>query len=174
MKKLIISTVMALGLAVSAFAGGTNSNSYYSGNEFTLSLGSGYAVNQVKPFTQPYSVNLDAGAQYFFTKYFGVEGNVPFYSTKGTSVSEVRLGFLARLPIGRLAPYVGLGGDYNWSGDTFENVTRSKFSYIGKAGLEFRLFKPVGVFAEYDYENNHVNVLTGGQSSVRGGLHLTF
>lgn len=164
---------MALGLASAAIAGETNGSSFYSGNELSLSLGSGYTVDHSAAFKQPYAVNLDGGVQYFFTKNIGVDATVPFYSSKGTSVSDAKAGIVFRVPVWRFAPYIGLGADYNWANDKFTDAKRADFSYVGKAGLEFRFNPYVGVFGEDVYQNNTVDVLKGsGQNTVHGGLRF--
>lgn len=170
MKKLFMAVLLALGLCF-----GANASDLFTGNELSLSLGSGYAVNTAAAFQQPYSKNVDAGVQYYFNKYIGVDLDVPFYSTKGTSVSDAKAGLLFRVPVlTHFAVYAGLGGDYNWTGDTFKNVQVSKFSYLAKAGLEFRPVRHLGVFVEDVYQNNQLNALVGGQQVVHGGLRFVF
>lgn len=170
MRNLFLIAVMALGLAASAVASDTN-NAVFNANEFSLSIGSGYNVNAFgaqnvkEAFATPYNFNLNAGAQYFVTKNLGLEANVPFYQTKGVSVSEVQAGALVRVPVLRhVAPYAGLGGAYAW------NDARP-FSYIAKGGLEFRLNKGWGLFAEADYRNSNFD-FEKGAVSVNGGLRL--
>ena len=176
MKKLILTSVLLCGLLSTAvFAADTNtvSGGLFNAKEFSLSLGSGYAVDTAAAFKQPYTVNAQAGAQFFLTRSFGVEAAVPFYASKGVSVSEVQADLVLRLPLSRtaplfknIAPYVGAGGVYNW--DTAEN-----WAYIGKAGVEFRVNKHWGVFGEWLYRNNSTT-WSAGQNSVGGGLRLVF
>lgn len=173
MKKLILSLTIGLAmLSTSVLAGGTNT--YFNANELSISLGTSYALEKTgKQFQTPYSINADVGAQYFFTRYLGLDADMPFYSSKGTSISSAKAGLVARLPIGFVAPYVGLAANYDWSGDKFQNVEKSKFSYAAKAGLEVRANKHVGVFVEDVYQNNTIQITKGGgQNTLHGGIRF--
>jgi opacity protein-like surface antigen len=164
MQKLIMSLLMACGLAFSSVA--QEKVSLFNAKELGLSLGTGYVVDPSAAFQQDYSFNLSAGAHYFLNKYIGIEANVPFYSTKGISVTEVQAGLVARLPIGRVAPYVGVSTVYNWNSET-------ELAYIARAGLEFRFNPKVGVFAEGQYRNDDFN-WNKGSTSVVGGIRFNF
>jgi hypothetical protein len=172
MKKFLFYIAMVLVLASSG-ASASDTNSLFKGNEFSLSLRSGYNVNAFgaqkvsEAFAAPYNFNLSAGAQYYVTKYLGFEANVPFYQSQGVSFSEVQAGVLARLPVFHyLAPYAGVGGGYNW-------IDKDNFSYIAKAGIEARLNKGWGVFVESNYRNRDFN-FEKGAVTVNGGLRLVF
>jgi hypothetical protein len=176
MKKLIlILTVAALALgAFSAVASDVSSvsplttvpTSVFRANEFDLSVGTAYTLGETKStaFAKPYALNLNAGADYFFTRYLGVEANVPFYQNKAESLSDVYGGLVLRLPIKRVAPYVGFGYDYGWRGQGS--------TYVAKAGLEVRLVKHLGLYGEYQYRDNSFD--TKGSSVLAGGLRLNF
>lgn len=194
--KMIVGVFAALLLATSAFAADTAvkatnapvavetvkapSTSLFNAGEFGLSLSSGYdvgaanTVNGKTLFSQPYSFNLSAGAFYFPWRNVGFEANVPFYQTKGVSVDEVQAGLLFRLPLSKetpilknLAPYVGVSGVYNW-----HDV--QDWAYIGKVGVEARLNKKWGIFAEGQYRNYEFQNWGQGSVSVQGGLRLVF
>lgn len=177
MKKLILTSVLLCGLLSTAvFAADTNtvSGGLFNAKEFSLSLGSGYALDRSAAFQQPYTLNANVGSQFFLTRSFGIEADVPFYQTKGVSVSEVQAGLVLRLPLARenvlfkhFAPYVGAGGVYAWNG-------AEKWAYIGKAGLEFRFNPKWGVFAEGQYRNNEMGNWSKGNTSLNGGLRLVF
>lgn len=141
----------------------------FSGNEFALLLGTGYNLDKGNLFKEAYDLNLYAGAQYFLTKYIGIEAEVPFYQTKGTSVREVSGGPLFRIPLfDTVAPYVGPAVTYDW--------VAGKFAYYARAGFDVRLVKGWGVFAEGNYNIKDFNgeSLKNGSWSVKGGLKLVF
>ena len=189
--KLVLGLSLAVALlATSAFAA-TNTpvavkttalspaTSLFNAGEFGLSIGSGYSLGKAETlsgktlFQNAYDFNLNAGVFYFPWRNVGFEANLPFYQTKGVSVDEVSAGVLLRLPLSKdkavlknLSPYVGLGGVYNWNSE--EN-----WAYVGKVGLEVRLNKKWGVFAEGQYRN--VDFDWGkGQTTLVGGLKLVF
>lgn len=174
---------LALALGTSAFAAdtvsagstvsSTPSTSLFNAGEIGLTLGTGYVVDRSAPFQGDYAFNLTAGAFAYPTKYLGAEVNVPFYQTKGVAVSEVQAGLLLRAPLSsvallkNVAPYVGFGGVYNWN-------SQNEYAYIGKVGVDFRLNKKWGVFAEGQYRNNEFSNWDKGSTSVQGGLRLVF
>lgn len=175
MKKLITLIALVAGLvAYRSSAADTNTatatTSVFNGNELSLSLDTAYVVdttasNVKGAFSHPYELNLKAGAAYFFTRNLGVEANVPFYNTKDSfTVEEVQAGALFRVPVSRFAPYVGLGGVYNWR-------STDNWAYIAKAGLEVRLINRVGVFTEANYRNDTFQ-LQKGATTVAGGLRI--
>lgn len=167
--KLMFSLVMAAGLlAMPAVA--ADSSAFFNGKELSLSVGSSYVVDAhadtVKAaFAKPYALNVNAGANYFFNKYVGIEAEVPFYSTKGVSVSEVETGIKLRLPIAFVAPYVAVDGVYNWV-----NTADARWAYVAKAGLEVRPNSKWGAFIEGNYRNNKFD--DKGVVGVAGGLRL--
>jgi outer membrane protein W len=175
MMKFIKTLILALALVLPTFA---SDSSLFNANELSVSLGTSYTVDyhvtSVKDaFAQPYDFNLNVGAQYFLTRNLGVEANLPFYQTKGVSFSEVQAGLVFRLPLSSstpilksIAPYVGVGGVYNW-------VEDQSWAYVGKAGVEFRLNKKWGVFSEAQYRNTDFK-WGNGATSIAGGLRLVF
>jgi len=193
--KMIVGVFCALALATSAFAAdkvvsGTSgvavesvaaqSTSLFNAGEVGLSLSTGYdvgaanTINGETLFGEPYTFNLTAGAFWFPFRNVGVEANVPFYQTKGVSVDEVQAGLLFRLPLSEdkailknVAPYVGLGGVYNWN-------DAQDWAYIAKVGTEVRLNKKWGIFAEGQYRNHEFQNWGNGAVSVQGGLRLVF
>lgn len=181
MKKSLIMLVSALALiGVSSGVASENNpvDSIFNAKEVGLSIGSGYTVNTASPtlkgaFQNPYSVNLTAGASYFITRNLGLEANVPFYQSKGVSVSEVQAGLLFRIPLSRstiilknIAPYVGLGGVYSWNSD-------NNFAYVAKVGSEFRINRKCGIGVDGQYRNNDFN-WQKGSTSVNAYLKLVF
>lgn len=181
MMKYLITSVLALCLAVSAFAADTapaTDSSLFNAKELQLGLGTSYVVDyQVESveeaFAAPYDFNVEAGVSYFLTRNLGVEAWVPFYQTKGVSVSEVQAGLLFRVPLAKetpifrnIAPYIGLGGAYNWN-------EAQEWAYIGKVGAEWRFNKKWGIFVEGQYRN--VDFDWGkGATTLAGGLKLCF
>ena len=171
MKKLLLSLITVLAFAGVAMAANTNSNDLFRGKEVSLRVATGYTLDanptSIKgAFGHRYDLNFNAGAAYFFTKNFGIEGNVPFYQNKGVSVSQVEVGLLARLPLGHFAPYAGLGAIYAWNDS-------DKFTYNVKGGLEYRLNKHLGVFGEADYRNKDF-VWKKAQTSINAGVRFAF
>ncbi len=172
MRKLIAFIACIGALMISAFAADTNSSSLFNAGELGLSLGTGYVVDTSAAFKDPYAVNLQAGAFWFPWRNFGIEAEVPFFSTKGVSVQEVQAGLVARLPLSKstpvlknIAPYLGVGGVYNWQTD-------QDWAYVGKAGVEVRLNKKWGLFGEAQYRDKDFEF--DGQTSVVGGLRFVF
>ncbi len=194
--KLFAGVFLAIALVTSAFAADTSvtatstpvvvqttttpSTSLFNANEFGLSLASGYNLGQANsvsgknPFTEPYTLNANAGVFYFPWRNLGVEVNVPFYQNQGVSVSEVQFGSLIRLPLAKetailknISPYVGFGGVYNWQ-------TLSKWSYIGKVGTEFRVIQGWGLFVEGQYRNDAFGDYGQGNVSLNGGIRIVF
>ena len=168
---------LALTFAITAnaatAAAPVTSTSLYNAGEVGLSLSSGYVVDRAAAFQQDYSFNLTAGLFYFPYRNFGVEVNLPFYQSKGVSVSEVEVGLLARLPLSEkatfwknLAPFAGLGVVYNWN--AAENV-----AYEAKVGLEYRLNSKWGVAVDGRYRNNDFD-WNHGSTTVNVSLHLVF
>lgn len=173
MKKLLVLVLSAL-VAFTAFKGYSSTNESLFGREVGLSLGTGYVLDPSAAFQQDYSFNLSAGAFGYLNKWFGAEVNVPFYQTKGVSVSEVQAGLLFRLPLAVETPvlrntalYLGAGGVYSWQ-------DQSDWAYIGKVGAEFRLNKKWGFALEGQYRNDQFSNWGNGSVSLVGALHLVF
>jgi hypothetical protein len=169
MKKTLLTLIVALMTLGGVYGQDTKAPtaSLFNAGEVGLSLGSGYVVETSAPFKQDYSFNLIAGAHYFPTKYVGVQAFVPFYATKGVSVTEAQAGLTLRLPIGFVAPYIGGNGLYNWNAD-------SEWAYVGRGGLEVRVNSKVGIFAEGQYRNNTFKNWDKGAVSVVGGVKFNF
>ncbi len=171
MKKLL--TLLACALCAAFLTTSTvaaeGTNSLFNSNEYGLTLGTGYNVDTEAAFQQDYTLNINAGAFWYPFRNLGFEATVPFYA-EGVSVQEVQAGTVLRLPLPgvfkNFAPYAGLGGVYNWK-------TSQDWAYIAKAGVEFRLNKSWGIFAEGQYRNSDFE-WSNGQTSVNGGLRLVF
>jgi len=152
----------------------TAPTSLFNSGEFGLSIGSGYTLDKAALFNADYTFNLNAGAFWFPWRNFGFEAIVPFYQTTAVSVDEVQAGMLFRLPLAEttpvlrsLAPYVGLGGVYNW--DTVQD-----WAYIAKIGLDIRFNPKWGIFLEGAYRNFELRNWSDGQTTIAGGLKLAF
>lgn len=192
--KWMVGALCAVALLTSTFAADTSTvataktslqttqteASLFNAKEFGLSIASGYTLGGTvssigeTSFQQPYSLNLNAGVFYFPWRNLGFEANVPFYQSKGVSVSEVQAGLLFRVPLAKttsvfknLSPYVGVDAVYNWNSD-------QEWAYIGKVGLETRLNSKWGVFVEGQYRNSEFKNWGNGQSTLNGGLRLVF
>jgi len=174
MKKFILTSLAILaifGLAAVPAPAQTTDAGLFHAQELSLNLGTAYVVDTAAPFTADYDFNLLAGATYFPTKHFGLEANVPFYTSGGVAVSEVQAGLLARLPLSstvpvlkNVAPYVGVGGVYNWQVD-------EKWAYIAKGGVEVRLTGGWSFCVEGQYRNQDFN-WEQGSVQVAGVLKL--
>jgi len=172
MKKLF--TIVAMIMAFYSTSYAQNDSSLFNAKEVGVSVGTGYVLDTSEPFQDIYGLNFSGGLSYFLTRNLGIETWVPFYTSKGVSVQEVQAGVLLRVPLSydmavwkNLAPYVGLGGVYNWETD-------SQWSYVAKLGTEFRLNKKWGVGLEGQYRNNHLTDLSQGQVNLFGYLKLVF
>jgi opacity protein-like surface antigen len=193
--KCIVGAVCAVALLTSTYAADSNTVatantsvqttqtsglSLFNAKEFGLSLASGYTLGGnvsslgATSFQDPYSLNFNAGAFYFPWRNLGFEANVPFYQSKGVSVSEVQAGLVLRLPLSKeiailknLSPYVGVDAVYNWN-------STQEWAYIGKVGLEARLNKNWGAFVEGQYRNSEFKDWGNGQATLNGGLRLVF
>jgi|GEM_PF-4301315 hypothetical protein len=172
MKSLFIGTVLALALVVSsAVASDTNSASLFTGHEFSVNASTAYQLKGYAKLNGAYDINAAVGLGYYFNKYIGVEGSLPFYNTEGVAVKDVTLDGLVRLPItvGKqfgFAPYLGLGTDFAW-----KNVD---FSPLAKGGVEFRFTHYLGTFVEYQYVIPSFQEYDKGASQVVGGFKLVF
>lgn len=168
MMKYIVTLVTACALSISTMAQDKAPESLFNSNELGVSLSTAYTVENGE--FGAYDFNLQVGTSYFFTKNFGVEAVLPFYTKEGVVVREVSAGLLARVPVTRsLAPYLGAGSVYVW-GDGQD------FNYYAKAGVEFRTNSKWGVFTEglyrvLDFDNSS---LKNGAWSFNVGVRLNF
>jgi hypothetical protein len=136
MKKLTL-TLLALGLAVSTVVASDDTNSFYNANEFSLKASLPVSTDGAA------FEGLEVGAGYFFTKHLGLEASVPI-NYEGVTVREANAGAVIRLPIGRLAPYVRGGVNYEWNADQLAG-------YVG-AGLEWKVTSHLSAFGGADYQ----------------------
>lgn len=151
----MISAVIGLLLLATPVFADTNNVSPFKANEFSVSASTSYAVDRVNPFRQDYSANVNVGMTYFLTRYVGIDAVAPIAVESEDPFSNVSVGFLARLPLGQIAPYAGLAGRYN-----FSNYDE-KYQYVAKAGLEIRPAKHLGLFVEGAYVNKDLNFNVG-------------
>lgn len=161
MKKIILTVLISLGVVsnVTAAQDEQTSDSFFNGNELSVTLGTGFQPSE------DYDVNLDVGVNYFATKYVGVEASVPVYSTDNNSLQSVSFGGVIRVPLAKfVAPYVHGGADYDWNRDVWTGY--------GGGGLQFRVNNKVGVFGEVNYNFENFENFDGGDVSVRAGLTL--
>lgn len=182
--KWIVGAMCAMAIASSTFAADvvkasstatvkSDQASLFNSGELGVTLGTSYTVDRAALLKQPYTLNANVGAFWFPFRNLGLEANVPFYQSKGVSVSEVQSGLVLRVPLSKtvpvfrnLSPYLGAGAVYNWNTD-------QKWAYVAKAGLDVRLNKKWGVFSEAQYRNYN-STWADGQTSVVGGLKLVF
>lgn len=169
MKKLFLAILItACALLTATAQDNTNSGQLFNGNELSLSLSSGYSVDN--GFQDDYTFNFSVGSQYFVTKNLGVEAVLPFYDD-GVTVREVSFGALGRVSLVRnVATYIGAGACYDWQ------TKDDNWDYYLKAGLEGRLNSKWGAFLEYQYRVDDVNNQSwnDGNQRVVAGLRLVF
>lgn len=107
-----------------------------------------------------------AGANYFFTRYFGVGGDAYSENTAYHFIDSASGYLSARLPLGEsgVAPYVFGGG-----GHQFDEVAQTLG--LAGAGIEFRFARHAGFFidARYIFAERTDNYAVG-----RAGLRINF
>ena len=106
------------------------------------------------------------GLNFFFAKYFGIGYEAAWYSNNGTAEHLPLAGnFFLRYPICslNLAPYVMVGGGAAWDGDCLG------YGNVG-GGLEYRITKNIGIFADGRYFYGGV----GNVANLRSGLRIAF
>jgi len=112
------------------------------------------------------NVELGAGAgvSYYITDTFGFGVSAFTTDKEHHTVDQLSWDVLARQPIGdRVAPYLFVGGDYNFERDEW-------LAHSG-AGLEIRLIRHLGTFAEARWETDFVD---HDQAVGRAGVRLSF
>lgn len=118
------------------------------GSKFSTGSGGGFGVNV------------------FFARYFGIGYEAAWYSNNGTA-EHMPLGgnFIVRYPICslNLAPYAMVGGGAAWDGTTLG------YGNVG-GGLEYRLTKNVGLFADGRYFYGG----PGNVANLRSGIRIAF
>jgi hypothetical protein len=126
------------------------------------------SIDQPSGFRTRDDLELGAGVglNHFFTRNFGLGGEVYSESTKGSFIDNASINFIGRLPLGEsgFAPYA-----YGGIGRQFDPLELS-FAQVG-AGMEYRFTPDVGVFSDVRY------VLTDGAANhglIRVGLRLAF
>ena len=170
MKKLFLTSLIALGLAASSFASSTNT--LFRFNEFSLKADTTYSVNHGANLQGKFNENVNLGAQYFPSRYFGVEAGVPLYSSAaGFSTENVSAGLLVRVPLESkhigVAPYLGGGTSYAWNAQHFD--------YYGKVGLEERISNEhLSLYQEYQYQVSDLGKLDQGNGLLVFGIKWTF
>ena len=106
------------------------------------------------------------GVNFFFARYFGIGYEAAWYSNNGTA-EHLPLGgnFFIRYPICsiNLAPYVMVGGGAAWDGTTLG------YGNVG-GGLEYRLTKNIGIFADGRYYYGG----PGNVANLRSGIRIAF
>lgn len=106
------------------------------------------------------------GVNFFFARYFGIGYEAAWYSNNGTA-EHLPLGgnFFIRYPICslNLAPYVLVGGGAAWDGTTLG------YGNVG-GGLEYRLTKNVGIFADGRFFYGG----PGNVGNLRSGIRIAF
>ena len=108
------------------------------------------------------------GANYFFTKYFGigVDDTISSLNGNGHTYNSLQGDLIGRYPIEslHLAPYALVGGGATWG-------TKSQGDGNVGVGLDYRFTHSIGIFADsrYLYGNNGLN-----ETLTRAGLRFAF
>jgi hypothetical protein len=165
--------LLAAGPTVNAAEDWQNLGELYRAEETSLDLFASGSVRQESiehpsGFRTRDDLELGAGVglNHFFTRNFGLGGEVYSESTKGSFIDNASLNFIGRLPLGEsgFAPYAYIGG-----GRQFDPLELS-FAQVG-VGMEYRFTPEVGVFSDVRY------VLTDDAADhglIRVGLRLAF
>lgn len=160
MNKIIISLLMAVGLAVSAVAQSNNvSLSNFKGNELSIPVGFNYTDAKEGKFAPI------LGITYYITKNFGVRGTTTINVANATALDNGEFVGLARLPLRVVSPYVG-------GGARFQAQAESKWSPVVVGGVEARINKKWGLFAEARHDFDGGRNTNYRDWSFRGGINL--
>lgn len=164
-KKLVL-TVMVCAMGVFSALAQNDKISYYNSGDFGFNLATAYTLEE--GFNKSFDFNLEVGSSYFFTRWFGIEATLPFYSNHDVAVDRVGLGLLVRLPINRFALQVGGGSEYLWG--------NKDFNYYGVGGVSYRINPKVELFTQYRYkiQNFDNTSLKNGQGQLRAGVGILF
>jgi hypothetical protein len=151
--KILVGGTIVMLAAMSALGADTmnnNSGDYYRANELSLD---GFGVGSVGSYTIDHPSNnrvrqnsefgAGAGANYFFSRNFGIGAEGYSENTKGTFIDNASGNLILRLPLWQsgFAPYA-LGG----GGHQFDNA-KLWFGQAG-GGIEYRFTQHLGVFLD--------------------------
>lgn len=156
--KKILSLLTVIGFVTCATAQ-TNSLSNFKGNELSLPLGFNYSDVQDSKFAPI------VGVTYFVTKNLGLRGTTTINVENATAFDNAEVIGLARLPVYVVAPYVGAGARYQSSAD-------HQWSPVVVGGVEVRLNKKWGLFAEARHDFDGGKNTNYRDWSFRGGVNL--
>lgn len=157
MIKSIILGLLLAASSLTAWAGNTNSTSLFNANELTIGIASQIGLHG------QYDANFQAEVNYFVTKNWGLSARLPFYETTGKTFEQASLSVVGRLPVLKVfGPYARAGTLYNWRSDSWNG--------LGAAGLEFRINKSVGIFAEGNYQFSSFDRFENGRWGLLAGI----
>lgn len=168
-KNVIMSVIVACGLATSAFAVDTNKvvapkdvdTSLFNANEFSINVGTFIGLNG------DYDANFFGGLSYSITRNFVIETSVPFYNSKELNVTSASAGLAFRYPVARvLAPTIRVGALYDWN--------QRDFNYYVGGALEIKLSKKWSLLPGINYQLNDFNNFTKGTWLPQVAVRLTF
>lgn len=200
MKKILLTTLMAVGLAAPAFAGTAPSknppvdylpepSSLYSAGEIQVDL---YGTHSFADPLGPDDWGGGLGLNYFVTRYFGLGVEGQFYDTPGDLAGTAAVNAFFRLPVGEtgLAVYAYGGGgiiynaediDYDDFSDAFDRFFDGDDARPGDdvlievhvgAGIELRCASNISVFADGRYTWTDLDDFDF--ASVRTGIRIRF
>jgi len=126
--------------------------SFYNCNELTMDFFGSYIAGE-RRIEDIFKTNIrhgtwggGVGANYFFTRWLGIGGDVNIPANGGPFVDSINGNLIARIPIANtgLAPYIFGGGG---------RQTDPAWQWTGQAGtgLEFRFNPYTGIFADTRY-----------------------
>lgn len=200
MKKILLTTLMAVGLAAPAFAGEVASKnppveylpeptSLYNAKEIQLDL---FATHSFNNPLGPNDWGGGAGMNYFITRYFGLGVEGQFYDNPGDTAGTAAVNIFFRLPIDEtgLAVYAYGGGgiiynaediDYDDFSDAFDRFFDGDDARYGDdvlievhvgAGIEMRCASKVSVFLDGRYTWTDLDNFDF--ATVRTGIRIRF
>lgn len=202
MKKILLSTILAVGLAAPVFAGDAKAPvskdptccipapaSLYNARELQFDL---YGTHSFANPMGPDDWGGGIGVNYFFTRYFGIGAEGQLYDTPGDTPGTAALNAIFRYPIGEtgFAPYAYAGGgviynvnnldrhDFSDAFDRFVDRDDARidddvlFEIHAGAGVEYRCTQNMGVFVDGRYTWTDLHDLEF--STVRAGVRFVF
>jgi len=202
MKKILLSIALAVGVAAPVAAGDAKAPvsknptctipapaSLYNAKEFQFDI---YGTHSFADPLGPDDWGGGLGANFFFSRYFGIGAEGQFYDTPGDIAGTAAINAIFRYPIGEtgLAPYAYAGGgiiynaediDYDDFSDAFDRFFDGDDARAGDdvlieihagAGIEYRCTSHMGVFVDGRYTWTDLDDFDF--ATVRAGVRFVF
>jgi opacity protein-like surface antigen len=175
MNKLFLTLVMVVAMGASAFAATNNVDSKFNKNELSVKAFGTYTDSGES------KVGGGFGVQAFpLNKYLGLEASTTIRNNGSAFFDSVNALGVLRVPVKSFAPYAIGGIRYNLdrnerqatvvreASTTTVTFRDSDFDWVGGGGVEYRVTKRVGLFADYQ------RLIKAQRNQVRAGLNFTF